>query len=301
MEGLSLGGLLGTARDFSAARCAGEGDLLFSVGLWTGSPCLLYLLLEHQSRYDSLMPPRLLIYQARVIDRFLKEHPDARGIPPVLTVVLFHGKGGWRGSTQIADLYEIDDPTRAVLSDLLVQFRFLVDDLERTSDESIWARRASEAARFAWWLMKHARGLKDEIHQIRRWAKEFQSLCRAPGGETALEYLLSYILDQIEGLDPQAVRALFDSLTEPGSLEHAMTEKRLVTIADHLRDEGVKQGLKVGLLEGKRQALLSQIRIRFGALSEDYSKRLSSADEHLVQHWTERILDAASLDELFED
>src|SRR5205823_8045280 len=55
-------------------------DLLFTVRL-AGTEIFLYLLLEHQSRNDALMPFRLLVYMVRVWERYLRDHPRARRLP----------------------------------------------------------------------------------------------------------------------------------------------------------------------------------------------------------------------------
>lgn len=52
---------------------------------------LLYILFEHQSTPDPLMPYRMLRYALRIWDRWLTEHEGARSLPPLLPLVLFHG------------------------------------------------------------------------------------------------------------------------------------------------------------------------------------------------------------------
>ncbi|MGQ0504334.1 MAG: Rpn family recombination-promoting nuclease/putative transposase, partial [Myxococcaceae bacterium] len=43
------------------------------------------LLFEHQSGVDAMMPFRLLCYVTRVWERWLKENPKARRLPPVVS------------------------------------------------------------------------------------------------------------------------------------------------------------------------------------------------------------------------
>ena len=270
-----------------------RSDLLFSVRTRTGSECLLYLLLEHQSSHDPLLPVRLLIYQVRVIERFLQDHPQASKVPPVIPVVLSHVEGGWRCSARFADRYDVDAGTLELLDGWILDFRILVDDLDATDDETLRLRAASEIARFAWWFLKHSRHLDEELSRIREWAREYRDLCNAPGGATALDYFLSYILESKPDRDPDAIRALFQSLTKPGSPEEAMTQKRITSIADHLRAEG--------MLEGERKALRSLLERRFGALGSEHLLRIQEADAASLERWTERILDADCLSAVFED
>ncbi len=280
-----------------------HSDLLFSVRTRTGSECLLYLLLEHQSTNDPLLPVRLLIYQVRVIERFLQDHPKAGKVPPVIPVVLTHAEGGWRGSARFATSYDVDAGTLDILDGWILDFRILVDDLDATDDETLRLRTASEIARFAWWFLKHARHLDEELSCMREWAKEYRALCNAPGGATALDYFLSYILENKPGRDPEAIRALFRSLTEPGSPEETMTQKRIVSIADHLRAEGMLEGERklAEALEGHRRALRNLLERRFGALGSEHLLRIQRADAASLERWTERILDANSVSAVLED
>jgi predicted transposase/invertase (TIGR01784 family) len=70
-----------------------RSDVLFSVKL-DGRTVLLYLLLEHQSTSDSLMPFRLLVYMVKIWERHLRDHPATRLLPAVLPMVLHHSERG---------------------------------------------------------------------------------------------------------------------------------------------------------------------------------------------------------------
>ena len=65
-------------------------DLLFRVPLG-GRLVYLYLLMEHQSRPDALMPLRVLEYLQRIWSKLLRDEPGRKTLPPVLTLVVHHG------------------------------------------------------------------------------------------------------------------------------------------------------------------------------------------------------------------
>ncbi|MBL4683120.1 MAG: Rpn family recombination-promoting nuclease/putative transposase, partial [Nannocystaceae bacterium] len=69
-------------------------DLLFSVDVHE-TRVLIYVLLEHQSESDPLMPVRMNEYVARVWARKLRETAVPR-LPVVVPVVLTHARGGWK-------------------------------------------------------------------------------------------------------------------------------------------------------------------------------------------------------------
>jgi len=76
----------------SLAPCSGSyvddalkerhSDLLFSV-LLEGRPALIYLLFEHQSSIDDRMSFRLLRYEVRIWERWLRDNPGAPKLPVI--------------------------------------------------------------------------------------------------------------------------------------------------------------------------------------------------------------------------
>src|SRR4051794_5306885 len=77
----------------SLTSCAGSyvdeelkerrSDLLFSV-LIDGRSALVYILFEHQSTVDAIMSFRLLRYEVRIWERWLRDNPGARKLPVIL-------------------------------------------------------------------------------------------------------------------------------------------------------------------------------------------------------------------------
>ena len=63
--------------------------------------------------------------------------------------------------------------------------------------------------------------------------------------------------------------------------------------------EGLEQGLEQGLERGKREVLLRLVRRRFGELPEWVTTRLEAGSAAELDQWTERILVARDLDEMF--
>src|SRR5437899_1243043 len=65
-------------------------DLLFKAKL-RGRDALVYVLFEHQSTVDPLMPFRLLRYVVRVWEAGLRAAPERARLPAVVPLVLFQG------------------------------------------------------------------------------------------------------------------------------------------------------------------------------------------------------------------
>lgn len=65
--------------------------------------------------------------------------------------------------------------------------------------------------------------------------------------------------------------------------------------------EGRQEGRQEGRHEGEANLLARQLHKRFGPLSAEARARLDTADSALLALWAERVLDAASLDEVFAE
>ena len=66
------------------------------------------------------------------------------------------------------------------------------------------------------------------------------------------------------------------------------------------REEGMEQGMQQGRVEGERALLERQLRRRFGLLSPKVTERLGQASAADLETWAENVLDAPSLDDVFE-
>jgi hypothetical protein len=61
----------------------------------------------------------------------------------------------------------------------------------------------------------------------------------------------------------------------------------------------LEQGVKKGIRQGEAQVLLRQLALRFGNLPQGTGEQVESADADTLLRWSERILTAETLDEVF--
>ena len=66
-------------------------------------------------------------------------------------------------------------------------------------------------------------------------------------------------------------------------------------VIERARDEGMQQGR----VEGERAVLQRQLRRRFGLLSPGIAERLSQASPSDLEIWAENVLDAQTLEDVF--
>jgi len=106
--------------------------------------------------------------------------------------------------------------------------------------------------------------------------------------------LFSYLAALLEA-PPERFRAATARIDEG-------TEAMGKTIAQQWLDQGMQKGLVKGRAEGKAEGraelLLRQARLRFGIVPSEIEQTIRTADIDTLDRWAERILTAASLDEL---
>jgi hypothetical protein len=82
----------------------------------------------------------------------------------------------------------------------------------------------------------------------------------------------------------QVEAILLNQLTQPAMKEYASTY-------DEILDEGRRRGVA--------EMLLRQLVRRFGALSNAYRDRVLTGSDEDVDRWVDRVLDAATIDDVF--
>jgi len=116
-----------------------------------------------------------------------------------------------------------------------------------------------------------------------------------PTGREAIAALGWYALYTVE-VPPRDLHDTFEHLLQ-------RPEETIMSTAERLRREGRAEGIAAGkaegIAEGRIETLLRQIAKRFGAPSPADVDRIRSATTADLDRWTDRILDAKSLADLF--
>jgi uncharacterized protein DUF4351 len=71
-----------------------------------------------------------------------------------------------------------------------------------------------------------------------------------------------------------------------------------MSIAEWYEERGRQAGFEIGLKMGTCDALLRQLRSRFGTLPEASEARVRAADTAQLDAWIDRVLTASTLDEV---
>jgi predicted transposase YdaD len=267
-------------------------DLLFSAPTTDGRRALLYLLFEHQSTPDPLMPVRMLIYTARIWSDWLRNNKGAQRVPPVFSVVLHHGSSGWTAPTDLMELYDADLELLTAAGPHLPALQLVLDDLSAVPDEELRARAASATVRLALFFLKHGRDSEDIDRRLLDWELLVKDVGDAASGLEALSVMVRYLFEVSEHVTREAVT---------GMLRSALGEQAdevIMTIGQQLIEQGRKQGVEQGIEQGERKLLLRQLVRRFGELPEKVVDRVNAASVEELERWADQILDAESIDDV---
>ena len=268
-----------------AALDASHADLLFTAALRREEPRRALLLLEHQSTPDDRMAWRLLEYQLRIWERWRADHPDESQVPPIVTVLLHHGRRPWPSPASFATVMGLASGTREALGRRLLDFDFVIDDLATQDDAALLSRNCDPVVRLLLLALKNSRS-HPRLHELmaEAFATHRQALL-APAAEPALLRLVRYVLETDEA-PPDRIRAALKAALRPEPLP-GLVETAMPTAADVLRAEALQE------------ALLDQLEQKFGAIDAATRGHVLAAGKEQLREWMHRLVRAATLEAIF--
>ncbi len=268
-------------------------DLLFRAPILGGrEQAYVYVLLEHQSEPDPLMPWRVLGYVNRIWEAAIREEPGRRTLPPIIPLIVHHGPAGWSAPKRLHDIVggiaEIPE-----LAPLVPDFEIVVDDLAAMTDEALRARPLPPFPKVALWVLRDGRTtevLFTRLHAA--WHKELSRLRRAHRGDEDTQVILRYIL-RVAGDTP------FEVIREHIAEAAPELEEDMATAEEELIQKGVERGVEQGRAEALREMLFRLLRARFGELGPDVERRLGAASPDDLDRWIERVVTAERPEDIF--
>ena len=93
---------------------------------------------------------------------------------------------------------------------------------------------------------------------------------------------------------------LTDNQLQQWQQQYPEESTTMTGFAQRYRDEGRDEGRVEGRVEGERRVLERQLQRRFGALSAENTERLTEASMEDLETWAENVLDAQTIDDVFE-
>lgn len=262
-------------------------DILYTAS-FQGQTGYLYVLVEHQSSPDKLMPFRMLKYICAIMDKHLKQTGKSE-LPLVYPIVFHHASTPYHYSNDIKDL--IAAPKALIESYWLKPFQLI--DVGQISDEALKQRYWSGLMEFT---LKHIFE-RDVLNCIIELTDILKAVDKAGDGDY-ITALFNYLLAAGETVkQEEVVKTLVSSLSGP-------TGDKIMTLAEQLIAKGKSEGYLVGMAEGKAEGeaaiLVRQLKRKFGVIPEQYLQHIHEADAETLLEWGERLLDATTIRDIFQ-
>jgi predicted transposase YdaD len=279
-----------------------QSDLLYAAEIG-GTSVSLYVLFEHQSTADPLMPFRLLRYMVRIWDKWLadRESRDERPktLPAIVPVVLAHAEGGWTAPLSMQQLYALPADVLPVVGRYLPSFDLVLDDLSQQTDDQFRARAHVGLGLLALLLMRHSRDGAQLMARLTEWGDVWRAVWQAPDGRQALGMVMRYVALAVEPATLQDLTRKLEPMLGAGVREVAMTE------GERLIEQGWQRGLAEGRAEGAKaqaDALLRVLAARNLAVSDELRARIETCtDSTTLSRWIERAVTVQSASEAISE
>ena len=261
------------------------------------------MLLEHKRTPQRLTAFQLLRYMVHIWENTAQD--EGQGLPPIIPVVVYQGDSPWPYGQTLQQALQPPAPLAPYLPD----FHYELCDLSSLSDAEI---RGAVLLRVTLLVMKHIADAKlaERLPDIFGLLRELGEKRTALGYlETLLRYLAS-ATDKITDKDvrnalvdalPKLEETLMPTIAETW-LEQGRAEGRNEGRAEGRnegRTEGRNEGRAEGVQLGEKRILLRQLELRFGALPKVYQQRIAAADSETLLQWSERLLSAQQLPDVF--
>jgi hypothetical protein len=266
-----------------------------------GTRILIYVLIEHQSEPEELMPLRLLEYVTQIYRyqerHWRREHRTTAGIRlmPVLPVVFYTGTRRWESPGQLRDLVELGSELGPRIPALQPEFL----NLSALTEERL-TTQGSFFGRVLHLVQQKGRPFREFGELLRHEVAELEALRKQD--RTRWLELLSYVSalvyhDRVPPEQPQLREIIEASVNDAHEREEMRMRQK--SMADVHREEGEKRGEKKGELRALRRTLRRQLEQRFGVLpaSVEASIRASKSSQQL-EGWLARVFPARNLEEV---
>jgi len=268
-----------------------QSDLAFVVDR-AGAETLFYVLVEHKSRSERWAVLQLLGYVAGLWTKQCRQKSGARDLPTVIPILLVQSTD----RDVIGSLRELQkNDLSGVVRAHMPQFApFLV----RLADVPLEDRRGlalTLEAKLTVEALLRLPGAKSAAVAalLSRWSKPVARLARSGhGGHAlrALRALWSYLVS-VADVATETLIEIFEETMDP------LVTREFKPPSEQWRDEGREEGRK----EGRRELLRQLIVARFGDLDAAAEAAVHSAGAAQLDQWAVRIIDAATLADVFAD
>jgi predicted transposase/invertase (TIGR01784 family) len=235
-------------------------DLLFSCKV-EDQDAYIRIVVEHKSYLDKELPIQLSYYNSAIWEEAIKEKEY---YPPIINIVFYHGKGEWNMPTSLPIV------KNTKLEKYTSKLNYILIDLNKVSDEDIISETHQDLCML--WAMLTMKHIFDSIESfikvlelIADYLKSHEYIEKSHCIFLTLDYIVS-VKD-----NPEEVEIILKELTGG--------DKKVMTLTEKWKMEGLQEGLQKGLIKAKKDDIKSAILIKFGILPKELEEKIETTDD----------------------
>lgn len=220
-----------------------EADVIYCAKIRNRNPSseeqYVYFLIEQQRNPDRWSPLRVFSYNFGIMNAHRREHPKARCLPLVFSMVLYNGRKPYPYSEFFSDLFgdQKDLATRFLFGSI----HFILVDLARTSNGQLKTHGWPGLVEF---VLKNA-GSMDPFDLLKEaWLPLIKPL---PEDSDYTAGMVKYVLSQSDIEDVPAFLEKVRVLFSPS------IEEKVMGFVEYFTQKGVEQGMQQGMQQGEQR------------------------------------------------
>lgn len=261
-----------------------EDDIIWRVR-WGSGWIYVYVMLEFQSRTDRYMAVRIMTYLGLLYQELIRTNKltDNNKLPPVLPVVLYNGKNRWY---EAVDVLELIEAVPGGLEQYRPQLRYLLLDQGALDEGPQLELRNLSAALFRLQKCRGPDTMGSVLIALHTWL--------AAPAQVGLRRAFIIFIKRV--LLPARMPGI--EIPELNDLQEI--QAMLAEHVDEWTEDWKQRGIEEGIQQGEVLALKRLLTKRFGDLPQWTLTRLDQAALTDVDTWLGRILDAKTLEDVFQ-
>ena len=223
-------------------------DIVYRVKI-NGRDGYLYLLFEHKSYLYKTTALQLIKYIVSFWDQKVNKEKSIT-LPPVIPLVLYHGKERWQIKHDLASIIEGIEDLPEPLKRFIPNYEYLFYDFSSYSAEEI--RGGVELRIFISILNAVFKEEKEFLATVTRSMQALEELDRGQKATDYLETMVRYIINARDDMCYVDMHDAVKNVSPKGG-------ELLMTIAEKLINEGMEKGKEEGREEGREEVALQML------------------------------------------
>jgi predicted transposase/invertase (TIGR01784 family) len=215
-------------------------DILYQINL-LNIPIFIYFLIEHKSREERLTSFQVLKYMVGIWKLYLKQNEEAKTLPVIIPIIIYHGPQKWKIDTNFISLFNAPD----YLKEYIPDFNYNLQDISSIPDKEI---KGAVLLRILFKTLKYI--FTPELrYKLREILELFLELKDKKKGTEYLEVLLRYLTRSARDLTEKELKETVTLVFEERGGDI------MATIAEKWIEEGVKIGVEKGEQKGEKKGI----------------------------------------------